>query len=137
MADITYQTGQAELQRARWASSLNVLAGLWLVIAPFALNFTSSSNAMWNSIIVGVVVLVLAAIRAFDPDEREGISWVNMVLGLWMVVSPYVLGYTNVNQAQTNALVTGVIILALAAFSAYETNEAHREAGGTSDTHVT
>lgn len=137
MADITYRTGHAELQRARWASSLNVLAGIWLVIAPFILGFTSSASAMWNSIAVGAVVVVLAAIRAFNPDEREGISWVNVVLGLWMVVSPYVLNYTNVSSAQTNALITGVIILALAAFSAYETNEAHRGAGGTSDSDVT
>ncbi|MGV8083794.1 MAG: SPW repeat protein [Coriobacteriia bacterium] len=137
MADITYRTGHAELRRARWASSLNVLAGIWLVIAPFILGFTSSASAMWNSIAVGAVVVVLAAIRAFNPDEREGISWVNVVLGLWMVVSPYVLNYTNVSSAQTNALITGVIILALAAFSAYETNEAHRGAGGTSDSDVT
>lgn len=129
MVDGTYAAGHDELMRARYASSGNVLAGLWLIAAPFVLNFEGSDTAQWNHIIVGAAVLVLAGIRAFDPDEREGISWVNVILGLWMIVSPFVLGYANVDNAQTNSIVTGVIILALAAFSAYETNQAHREEG--------
>lgn len=129
MAEGTYVAGHAELQRARWASAGNVLAGLWLILAPFVLNFEGAEIAQWNHVIVGSAVLVLAAIRAFDPDERESMSWMNVVLGLWMIVSPFLLGYANVNDAQANSLVTGVIILALAAFSAYETNEAHREEG--------
>ena len=129
MADGTYAAGHAELQRARWASAGNVAAGVWLILAPFVLNFEGADTAQWNHIIVGAAVLVLAAIRAFDPDEREVLSWMNVVLGLWMIVSPFLLGYANVNDAQTNSLITGVIILALAAFSAYETNEAHREEG--------
>jgi predicted membrane-bound dolichyl-phosphate-mannose-protein mannosyltransferase len=130
MADITYAAGRDELQRARWASVGNVLAGVWLMVAPFALNFGSNGMATWNHLIVGAVVLVLAAIRAFNPSEREGISWVNVVLGIWMIVSPYLLGYADVNPAQTNSLITGALILILAAFSAYETNEAHRESEG-------
>ncbi|MRR12078.1 hypothetical protein EG835_06325, partial [bacterium] len=124
-----YTAGHAELQRARWASAGNALAGLWLILAPFVLSFEGVEIAQWNHVIVGSAVLVLAAIRAFDPDERESMSWMNVVLGLWMIVSPFLLGYANVNDAQTNSLITGVIVLALAVFSAYKTNEAHREEG--------
>lgn len=129
MADGTYAAGHDELQRARWSSVGNVLAGLWLVIAPVALTFTGTNAAQYNHVIVGVAVLVLAAIRAFNPDRRESISWVNVILGLWMIVSPYLLGYANVSSARTNSLITGAVILILAAFSAYETSEAHREQG--------
>lgn len=129
MATGTYVAGQDELQRARWASAGNVLAGLWLIVAPFILDFEGADAAQWNHIIVGAAVLVLAGIRAFNPDERESMSWMNVVLGLWMIVSPFLLGYANVDAAQTNSLIAGVIILGLAAFSAYETNEAHREEG--------
>lgn len=133
MADGTYAAGHDELQRARWSSAGTVLAGLWLIIAPLVLNFTGNNAAQYNHIIVGIAVLVLAAIRAFDPDEREGISWMNVILGLWMIVAPYLLGYANVNSARTNSLIAGAVILILAAFSAYETNEAHREQGGRLD----
>lgn len=129
MADGTYALGYPELRRARWASVGNVVMGLWLIVAPFVLGFTGSNTAQWNHIIVGAAVLVLAAVRAFDPDERMSISWVNVALGLWMIVAPFVLGYTSVNAAQNSSIISGVIILALAAFSGYETNEAHKEEG--------
>lgn len=118
---------QDDLQRARWASAANAVAGVWLILAPFVLNFEQANNAQWNSVAVGAAVTVLAAIRAMDPDHREGISWVNVVLGIWMIAAPFVLNYNAVNDAQNNSIIMGVIILALAAFSAYETNHAHSE----------
>lgn len=129
MATLAYTTGQAELQRARYASIGNVIVGVWLIAAPFVLNFENSDVAQWNHIIVGAAVALMALIRATDPDHRAGISWTNVVLGAWMVAAPFVLGYSGVNEAQTNSIVTGLIIIALGAFSAYETNEAHTEEG--------
>lgn len=45
--------------RASWASWLKGLAGIWMIIAPFVLNY-SKTAAFWNEIIVGIVVAVLA-----------------------------------------------------------------------------
>ena len=75
---LTYFTGQAKwnqfatgiaiavlaliryaVPRASWASWLNGLAGIWMIIAPFILNY-SRTAAFWNEIIVGIVVAVLA-----------------------------------------------------------------------------
>lgn len=130
MATATYSHAQDELKRARWASSANIVAGLWLIAAPFVLNFEGVEVAQWNHIIVGAAVAVIAVIRASDPDHRAGMSWTNALLGAWMIAAPFVLGYSDVNDAQTNSIVTGAIILALAAFSAFETNQAHREQRG-------
>lgn len=127
--DGTYAAGHDELMRARWASAGNVMAGLWLIAAPFVLNFGANEMAQWNHVIVGAAVLVFAGIRAFDPDEREGISWASAALGVWLIVSPFVLGYAQLNPARNSSIITGLIVLALAAFSAYETNRAHQEEG--------
>ncbi|HVX58518.1 MAG TPA: SPW repeat protein [Candidatus Saccharimonadales bacterium] len=43
----------------QWASALNGVAGLWLIIAPFILSFTKSA-AYWNEIIVGIVIAWIA-----------------------------------------------------------------------------
>jgi hypothetical protein len=40
---------------------INAVVGVWLILSPFALNYSTVVAAMWNSIIVGVVVIVLAA----------------------------------------------------------------------------
>src|SRR5438445_7769765 len=81
------------MESARTASVLNVIAGIWMIISPFILVFTNLQTALWNNIIVGVVVLVLAWIRAANPDRLIGLSWLNLVLGLWLIVSPFVLVY--------------------------------------------
>lgn len=130
MADGTYAHAHDELQRARWASSANVLAGLWLIAAPFVLNFEGADVAQWNHIIVGAAVALIAVIRASDPAERAGMSWTNVVLGLWMIAAPFVLGYNQVMDAQTNSIIMGAVIMALGAFSAYETNQAQEEMRG-------
>lgn len=127
MATGTYAHAQDELQRARWSSALNVVAGAWLMLAPFVLSFEGENAGQWNHIIVGAAVALMALVRASDPDHRVGVSWANAVLGVWMIVAPYVLGYSDVNQATTNSIVMGVVILGLAAFSAYETNQAHKD----------
>jgi hypothetical protein len=46
-----------------WA---NFVLGLWLIIAPFALGYSSVPAATWNSVIVGIVVAVLSIIRALE-----------------------------------------------------------------------
>lgn len=127
MATATYSHADTELQRARGASILNVVAGIWMIAAPFVLNFEGVDNAQWNHIVVGAAVAVMAMIRASDPDRREGISWTNVVLGVWMIASPWVLNYNGVQDATTNAIVMGVIVILLGAFSAYETNQAHND----------
>jgi len=34
--------------------------GVWLIIAPFLLGYSALAAALWNDIIVGIVVVVLA-----------------------------------------------------------------------------
>lgn len=41
-----------------WASWLNGIAGLWLIIAPFIVGFSVAAG-YWNEIIVGIIVAVV------------------------------------------------------------------------------
>ena len=42
-------------------------------------------------------------------------SWINLALGAWVLVSPWVLGFSEVNRPTWNAVVTGVGIAVVAA----------------------
>lgn len=42
-------------------------------------------------------------------------SWINLVLGAWVLLSPWVLGFTELNRPTWNAIVTGVGIAVIAA----------------------
>lgn len=46
----------------------------------------------------------------------KGLSWINFVLGLWLLISPFTLGYSG--TAATEDVVVGVLIAALALWRA-------------------
>ena len=102
------------------ASGLNIVAALWLIVAPFLLDYAVQA-ARWNDIIVGVLVLALAWGRGSNPRFAPGLSWTNVLLGIWLVVAPFVLRYSVHPVPLWNDVIVGVIVASLAAWSAVAT----------------
>jgi hypothetical protein len=106
------------------ASGLNVLAAVWLFISAFTVY--AHSSMMTNNVILGICVAVLAVIRASGAYDQAWLSWVNALLGVWVVVSPWAVMGTGPNgptQAMIiNNCITGGVVIALACWSALATN---------------
>jgi hypothetical protein len=60
----------------QWLSGINGLAGIWMIISPWVLGFSSEARATWSAVIVGIIVLVLGAIRFFTgfPGRNLAVS---------------------------------------------------------------
>jgi hypothetical protein len=57
---------------AAWEEWLNLIAGLWLVVAPWLLGFEDSNAAMVD-VVIGIVVVVLATLEIWlAVDRRQG-----------------------------------------------------------------
>ena len=108
------------MNRYKILSWLVALAGLWMVIAAFVLDHPADANAQWNAIIVGVVVIVLGAWAAITEraDTSRVLNWISVVAGIWLVIAPFVLAYSELSTALWNDIIVGVIIVVLAAWSA-------------------
>jgi hypothetical protein len=39
-----------------------------------------------------------------------GLSWINCLLGIWLIISPFVLGFTTASAAMSNAIVLGILV---------------------------
>lgn len=99
-----------------WISVLNVLAGIWLIIAPFVLLY-GNSTALINDIVLGIVIAVFALIRAFVPGfQTVWLSWLNALWGIWLVVGSFILAYAGL--ARTNDIILGIIVFVLGLCSA-------------------
>jgi hypothetical protein len=98
------------------ANWVNVLLGIWVIISPFLIQFSQLSAAMWNNVIVGIVVALFALIRTSMP-RQSGWSWANVILGIWMIISPFVLGMMT-RAILWNNITIGVIIALVAWVSA-------------------
>lgn len=96
------------------ASGLNVLAGIWLIIAPFVLGYanqTPTTNDIWLGIIVGVLALIRAVTRG-----AQWLSWINILAGIWLIIAPFVLGYA-ITTPRWNDIILGIIVIILALWS--------------------
>jgi hypothetical protein len=112
--------------QARTASGANALLGLWLIVSPLLLPFAAASMvSAWNSVAVGAVIATLGAIRAGSPRQYPSLSWINLALGAWTAMSPWVFGYLTGMQ-MWNGLFVGLAIIALAVCSGSATEADRR-----------
>jgi len=49
-----------------------VLAGIWLIISPWVLGYSSLAGAMGNSVILGVIVGVIGLVQALGGKKEGG-----------------------------------------------------------------
>jgi hypothetical protein len=71
---------------------------------------------MWNNVIVGTVIALSAIIRTSTP-RHPGWSWANVILGIWMIISPFALGVMT-TAILWNNIILGIVIALIAIGSA-------------------
>ncbi|GAA1897363.1 SPW repeat protein [Streptomyces sodiiphilus] len=90
------------------------LAGLYLAISPWVVNFTASQPTLViHNLIVGVAVGLLALGFAVAPERMYGLGWGLCAIGAWLVVSPWVVGSSPDAGVIWNQVVTGGVIFLL------------------------
>jgi len=105
----------------RWVDWVNVLLGLWLIVAPSLTSGAGHGPAAWNSWSAGIAVLTLTAFAMYKPSVSADAFGV--LLGIWLIASPWVLGFVELPAAATeaalpaaatNAVVVGVLVIGYA-----------------------
>ena len=97
----------------RTVSVINMTAAVWMIVAPLILVFTEQHAASWNTCIIDILVLAFAWIRTAVPERHVGLSWLNALIGLWSIISPVALGYSDIAAATWNNVVVGIIMVYL------------------------
>lgn len=94
-----------------------ILAGL-LFISPWIMGFVADTMPTRNAWITGVVLalVAVAALTAFAEWEE----WMNLALGLWMVVSPWMLGFTGNFNAFWTHVALGLLTAAVSAWAVWD-----------------
>lgn len=100
--------------QVKTASGLNFLAGIYLIISEWIGALSGGERA--NGIIFGIIVAILAATR-FSESSRPWASWLNALIGIWVILQPWVYGYSG-DAWMWNAIVVGIIMLVLGVWSA-------------------
>ncbi|MCP3464690.1 SPW repeat protein [Bradyrhizobium sp. CCGUVB23] len=96
---------------AKLCDVANLILGAILFVSPWMFGFdagTVSTNAYITGI--AIAILAIAALAAFAVWEE----WLNLIVGLWALVSPWVLGFQG-TTAMTVHVVIGAAVAILAA----------------------
>src|SRR5262249_28536703 len=107
----------------QWEDWCSWLLGLWLCISPWALLFDLDATATKIAVSSGVLVILaeLLTLTAFRAWEE----WINVILGAWLIVCPWIVGISS-STAKKNFVVIGGLIGVLAL---YEIWTARRQSG--------
>ena len=105
---------------------------LWIAIAPWLWGFADAPAAVANHVFLvfafGPLAVMMVALRPA--------ALVTLLGGLWLVISPWVLGYGDDHAAWLNELVSGALLVTLAASAAgligtlRTRRSRHRDGGG-------
>ena len=93
----------------QWQDWVNLLLGLWMIVSTWIIGSDAGSAAIVNYCVVGLAVaaFAIAALTAFRIWEE----WVNLVLGTWLLVSPWFLGFSAMSAIGLNSLVIAIFIV--------------------------
>jgi hypothetical protein len=97
----------------QWEDWCNWLLGIWLCISPWALEFDLEPTATRTAVISGIVVILaeVMTLSVFRPWEE----WINVILGAWLIICPWILGI-SASAVRANFIVVGVLIMGLALY---------------------
>jgi len=113
------------MKTKRWQDWFNLLLGAWFFASPWLMNYASElPKAAWNAWVAGAGIVLFAAVAYMMPKAWE--EAVNILLGAWVAVSPWVLGFTANKDVTTNSIVIGSLVTLLAIW-AMVTNDDFRK----------
>lgn len=95
------------------------LASACFTGAPILFYGVSHEASAANCAVIGGILLMSSALRLWMPLATVGFSWFNMILGLWMFISPFVFGYTAQTAYTVATMVFAVVIIGMSLASVY------------------
>ena len=95
-----------------WQDAVNAVIGFALILSPLALRYIDESVATTNAVVIGLALVAAALGAMLTPKAWE--EWTEVILGLWMVLSPWALGFGAHMTAMYVAVACGALVVLFA-----------------------
>ena len=104
-----------------WQDPVNAVLGGWLILSPWVLGFQGVVVATVSTAAIGILLIAtsLGAMQVAQAWEE----WLDVILGLALMLAPVLLGFDAARPALVNALVTGGVVTALALWVLFSDDE--------------
>ncbi|MFF5966547.1 SPW repeat protein [Streptomyces collinus] len=90
------------------------LLGLYCAASPWIVHYTTSQPALvTHNLIMGIAIGLLALGFTRAPERMYGLSWAMCALGVWMIISPWIVGESPDAGVVWNNIIIGALAVIL------------------------
>ncbi|MFF7376598.1 SPW repeat protein [Streptomyces massasporeus] len=90
------------------------LLGLYCAASPWIVHYTTSQpDLVTHNLIMGIAIGLLALGFTRAPERMYGLSWAMCALGVWMIISPWVVGDSPDAGVVWNNIIIGALAVIL------------------------
>ena len=114
--------------RNRGQDWLVLILAIWLFVSPWVLRFgiglasaangavtgpaVETSRAAWDAWILGIILFLVALSAVGRRSVRQ--EWIVLILGAWVFVAPWALGFTPLRRASWDHWLVGALVFLIA-----------------------
>jgi O-antigen/teichoic acid export membrane protein len=101
-----------------WQDWFGIALGVLIGLSPWLAGQTDSQVVVWIAIAVGVWVMQFTGLQLVDLERSEEAGL--MVCGVWLVASPFALGYADTGTLSYWHFVLGTVVVLLAVLELWQ-----------------
>ncbi|MFE6740245.1 SPW repeat protein [Streptomyces tubercidicus] len=104
-----------------------LLVGLYCAVSPWILHFSGAQpSLMVHNLILGIAIALMAVGFTVAPDRMYGLSGAMCAIGVWMIISPWIVGSSPDAGVIWNNVVIGVLTFLLGAMCVAAASKSRR-----------
>jgi SPW repeat len=93
--------------------AINLILAVWLFLSPWIVGFAGVTAAAWTAWLSAIAIAAFAIAALAVSAEWE--EWINLILGIWVLISPWVVGVGTQSNPAITLFFTGLVVAAIAA----------------------
>lgn len=96
----------------QWEDWLGLAVGAWLIASPWVLGYSEELTPRMSAVIPGAA-LVAAELANFEGHTNAE-EWVDVLVGVGLVLLPFLFGFDSQTVAAVNSIASGLAAISLA-----------------------
>ena len=99
----------------KWEDWVGVAIGAWMLISPWVVGFSDHQAATMNALVMGTILVLEEMLELGVHETAE--EWIDLVAGLWLIMSPAALGFGSLMSASASTIAAGLLTVLFAALA--------------------
>jgi hypothetical protein len=92
---------------------INLILAIWLFLSPWIVGFVNVAPAAWVAWLSGIAIAIISVVALSVSGEWE--EWINLLLGIWVLISPWVVHVHHQQPPTVVLFFTGLAVAIIAA----------------------